>query len=114
MSDGGLQRAQAAPDWLQRAMAEMQAKYPDDRFEVTPRKPTAPNSTAVEWRLKCLDCPGKVSNIRRHLRLQTCTQSYQLYTPGPGETLQNYEVHLKNRLHRQKVNTRLEAAQATS
>lgn len=40
--------------------------------------------------------------------------SSQLYTPGPGETLQNYEVHLKNRLHRQKVNTRLEAAQATS
>ncbi|KAI0729517.1 hypothetical protein C8Q72DRAFT_777824 [Fomitopsis betulina] len=73
----------------------MQAKYPDDRFETTARKPTAPNAMAVEWRLKCLDCPGK------------------LYTPGPGETLQNYEVHLKNRQHRQRVNVRLEAAQAS-
>lgn len=31
----------------------------------------------------------------------------QLYTPGPGESLQNYEVHLKNRQHRSKVNQRL-------
>lgn len=60
-SDRRRQRAQAAPEWLQRAMAEMQAKYPDDRFETTARKPTAPNAMAVEWRLKCLDCPGKVS-----------------------------------------------------
>ena len=31
----------------------------------------------------------------------------QLYTPGPGETLSNYEVHLKNRMHRYRVNERL-------
>ncbi len=31
----------------------------------------------------------------------------QLYTPGPGETLSNYDVHLKNRQHRQRVNERL-------
>ena len=33
--------------------------------------------------------------------------AFQHYTPGPGETLQNFEVHLKNRQHRAKVNARL-------
>ncbi|KAJ3551105.1 hypothetical protein NM688_g4928 [Phlebia brevispora] len=80
------------PDWLKEAMKEMQNKYPDDKFEVILRK-TASSQTA-EWRVKCLDCPGK------------------LYTPGPGETLTNYEVHLKNRQHRQKVNNRLNGVQS--
>jgi SWI/SNF-related matrix-associated actin-dependent regulator of chromatin subfamily B protein 1 len=40
-------------------------------------------------RIRCLDCPGK------------------LYTPGPEKTVGNFEVHLKNRQHREKVNTRL-------
>lgn len=71
-------------------MQLMQDKYHNDRFEVILRKVNATSSP--EWRIKCLDCPGK------------------LYTPGPGETLSNYEVHLKNRLHRQKVNERVTAA----
>jgi len=74
------------PQWLETAMAEMQAKYPDDKFEVLLRRP---NGTTPEWRVRCLDCPGK------------------LYTPGPGESLNNYEVHLKNRQHRGKVQARL-------
>lgn len=36
-----------------------------------------------------------------------------MYTPGPGETLSNYYVHLKNRQHRQRVNDRLTAAGIT-
>jgi SWI/SNF-related matrix-associated actin-dependent regulator of chromatin subfamily B protein 1 len=75
------------PQWLSGAMQAMRAKYPTDRFEVTLRKVNA--SSTPEWRIKCQDCPGK------------------LYTPGPGETLSNYEVHLKNRTHRQRVNERL-------
>ncbi|KAF7324326.1 hypothetical protein MVEN_02649300 [Mycena venus] len=44
------------PEWLSNAMQALQARYRDDRFEVLPK------ATAVEWewRLKCLDCPGKV------------------------------------------------------
>lgn len=75
------------PQWLSDATAEMQAKYPEDRFEVMLRR--VATSSSPEWRIRCTDCPGK------------------LYTPGPGETLTNYEVHLKNRQHRQKVNIRL-------
>ena len=36
-------------------------------------------------RIKCLDCPGK------------------LYIPGPGTGVNNFEVHLKNRIHREKL-----------
>ncbi|PCH37509.1 SNF5-domain-containing protein [Wolfiporia cocos MD-104 SS10] len=74
----------SVPQWLQDAMREMQNRYPDDLFEVFLRRQPTP-----EWRLKCLDCPGK------------------LYTPGPGDTLLNYEVHLKNRQHRQRVAARV-------
>lgn len=40
-------------------------------------------------RIRCHDCPGK------------------LYSAGPEPTLGNFEIHLKNRLHREKVDTRL-------
>jgi SWI/SNF-related matrix-associated actin-dependent regulator of chromatin subfamily B protein 1 len=45
-------------------------------------------------RIRCHDCIGK------------------LYTPGPETTVGNFEVHLKNRLHREKVDAR--AAKSTS
>jgi len=37
----------------------MQTRYPNDRFEVILRKVNA--TSTPEWRIKCLDCPGKVS-----------------------------------------------------
>ncbi|KAJ6591033.1 SNF5-domain-containing protein [Mycena vulgaris] len=77
----------APPQWLSNAMHAMQAKWKNDKFEVILRKVNSASSP--EWRIKCLDCPGK------------------LYQPGPEETLSNYEVHLKNRLHRQRVNDRM-------
>ncbi|KAI0822438.1 hypothetical protein BC628DRAFT_1417718 [Trametes gibbosa] len=75
------------PEWLSDSMEILQTRYPDDIFEAVLRKNAT--SGVFEFRIKCIDCPGK------H------------YTPGPGETLQNFEVHLKNRQHRQKVNVRL-------
>ncbi|KAF8653658.1 hypothetical protein AX16_003809 [Volvariella volvacea WC 439] len=76
-----------APGWLREAVQSTKAKYPHDIFELVLRKVNG--QSASEWRIKCQDCPGK------------------LYTPGPGETLLNYEVHLKNRQHRQRVSERL-------
>ncbi|KAF8504199.1 hypothetical protein BU17DRAFT_30164, partial [Hysterangium stoloniferum] len=78
----------ARPEWLKKALDEMQSRYPDDKFDVVLRKATDPSAPA-EWRVKCLDCPGK------------------LYTPGPEETLANFDVHLRNRNHRAKVNARV-------
>lgn len=40
-------------------------------------------------RIRCHDCPGK------------------LYTPGPAMTVDNFEVHLKNRQHKERVEERL-------
>lgn len=36
-------------------------------------------------RIRCLDCPGRV------------------YSAGPGMGVENFEVHLKNKLHREKI-----------
>lgn len=33
-----------------------------------------------------------------------------MYSAGPDETLLNFEVHLKNKQHRENVNARIEAA----
>lgn len=40
-------------------------------------------------RIRCHDCPGK------------------LYTPGPGMTVDNFEVHLRNRQHKERVDERI-------
>lgn len=54
----------------------------------TPGDP-APTSGEVRWqylpRIKCNDCPGKV------------------YTAVPGKVVEDFAVHLRNRVHRQKV-----------
>lgn len=83
----------APPPWLTTAIRSLQEQYPDDKFEAILRR--APPRTVLEWRMKCLDCPGK------------------LYNSGPGDTLQNYEVHLRNRQHRLRVNSRLTQAPAS-
>lgn len=53
-------------------------------------EPSLPDTKFMYYpRIKCLDCPGK------------------LYTPGPETGVNNFEVHLKNRLHREKVEKRI-------
>lgn len=58
--------------------------------------PGQPTPEGVKWmylpRIRCHDCPGK------------------LYTPGPDTTVGNFEIHLKNRQHREKVDGRVAAA----
>ncbi|EJD32617.1 SNF5-domain-containing protein [Auricularia subglabra TFB-10046 SS5] len=84
----------ARPEWLMTALKGMQDKYPDDRFDVIqrPRMQTEQTPDDEIWRVKCFDCPGK------------------LYKPGPAQSLDNFEVHLRNRLHRQKVAARVSGA----
>ena len=55
-----------------------------------PDEPPPPDTKFMYYpRIKCLDCPGK------------------LYTPGPETGVNNFEVHLRNRLHREKVEKRV-------
>ncbi|KAL8674446.1 MAG: hypothetical protein Q9168_001179 [Polycauliona sp. 1 TL-2023] len=96
----------APPSWLSGALQRLQQNYPNDAFEGTMRytavslttdqpvalsKDQSPDEVKYMFypRIKCKDCPGK------------------LYTPGPEMGVNNFEVHLKNRLHREKVEARV-------
>jgi SWI/SNF-related matrix-associated actin-dependent regulator of chromatin subfamily B protein 1 len=48
------------PSWLSAALQNMRSRYPDDRFEAILRRTTG---NPPDWRIRCLDCPGKVSNL---------------------------------------------------
>ncbi|RKF54400.1 SWI/SNF chromatin-remodeling complex subunit snf5 [Golovinomyces cichoracearum] len=99
------------PTWLTSGLSELLKSHPNDRFEGVMRY-TAVNSATetpcaapqsgqyvdgIKWmylpRIRCHDCPGK------------------LYTPGPEATVGNFEVHLKNRQHRERVDLRITGGQ---
>lgn len=72
------------------------AVHADTEIIITPPlqiPPGAAPPSNVKWmflpRIRCTDCPGK------------------LYTPGPGESADNFAVHLRNKQHREKVNKRV-------
>ncbi|EXX60825.1 hypothetical protein RirG_176400 [Rhizophagus irregularis DAOM 197198w] len=69
------------PEWIIQQREQLQQKYPRDRFEIVQK--------SENFRIKCSDCPGR------------------LYQPGPGLSLENFEIHLKNRDHRFNVEKRL-------
>lgn len=75
------------PQWLVTALDTLRQRYPDDLFEGFVRQGNDPSETIL--RIRCNDCPGK------------------LYIPGPSLTLENFEIHLKNRYHRTRVEQRL-------
>lgn len=75
------------PYWITRHMSTLRAKYPHDNFEPVLR---GKRIAKREWRIRCLDCPEL------------------LYKTGPNETLFNFEVHLRNRSHRAKVQSRID------
>lgn len=59
---------------------------------VKPDQPPPPNAIYQYLpRIRCNDCPGK------------------LYTAGPELTVENFEVHLKNRNHKERVEARRRA-----
>ncbi|KAE8134395.1 hypothetical protein BDV38DRAFT_162530 [Aspergillus pseudotamarii] len=94
------------PSWLAAGLARLKRSYPNDSFEGVMRYtavdtetmlPVANTNTESGHKLKyqylprirCHDCPGK------------------LYTPGPGTTVDNFEVHLRNRQHKERVEERI-------
>ncbi|PSR93906.1 hypothetical protein BD289DRAFT_405465 [Coniella lustricola] len=99
------------PDWLNAALDGLRQTWKYDAFEpimrhcavhadseiiITPPLLVPPGAAIppnVKWmflpRIRCTDCPGK------------------LYAPGPGESADNFAVHLRNKQHREKVNKRV-------
>jgi SWI/SNF-related matrix-associated actin-dependent regulator of chromatin subfamily B protein 1 len=92
-------------------LQDINTRYPDDRVEITLKNPKSPATAIPEWRLKCLDCPGRVRPFHSHNISHDTDLSFQLYNHGPGESLSNFEVHVKNRIHRQRVLDRIELDQ---
>jgi SWI/SNF-related matrix-associated actin-dependent regulator of chromatin subfamily B member 1 len=101
------------PDWLSAGLATLNESYPNDSFEAImrycaintdtdqpvaiPQDPArAPSNIGYFYlpRIRCHDCPGK------------------LYTSGTDMTTGNFEVHLKNRNHRERVDARVAKAAA--
>ncbi|KAF2211358.1 hypothetical protein CERZMDRAFT_60071 [Cercospora zeae-maydis SCOH1-5] len=100
------------PPWLNEAIETLRAEHPDDNFmpfmraymidvetgSITKGKqpPTAGGSApaGVKYqylpRIRCNDCPGK------------------LYTAVPDKVIQDFSVHLRNRVHREMVLARKE------
>lgn len=94
------------PEWLTDCLNDLLKQYPNDSFESVMRYSAVDKETEIPvpvpqgtepppnvkfmylTRIRCHDCPGK------------------LYTPGPDQTVANFEVHLKNRQHREKVDAR--------
>ncbi|KAI2630681.1 SNF5-domain-containing protein [Hypoxylon sp. NC1633] len=98
------------PAWLMAALEKFKQEpaYANDHFEGVMRYSAVDTNTGVPAavpqsgqaipphiryyflpRIRCLDCPGK------------------LYTPGPDMSASNFEVHLKNKQHKEKVEVRL-------
>ncbi|KAF2088601.1 SNF5-domain-containing protein, partial [Saccharata proteae CBS 121410] len=97
------------PAWLTNAISTLlTTKYPNESFEAhmrhsavdkttnqpvrldLPPNASPPPNIKFQYlpRIRCNDCPGK------------------LYTAGPGLSIENFEVHLRNRLHREAVQRR--------
>ncbi|RFU23717.1 hypothetical protein B7463_g12622, partial [Scytalidium lignicola] len=79
------------PQWLTAGLLELQKSYPGDSFEGMMRY-SAVNSVT--------ETPV------------TAPQPGKLYTPGPNTTVDNFEVHLKNRFHRERVDARVAASRS--
>ncbi|KAK4058040.1 SWI/SNF chromatin-remodeling complex subunit [Microbotryomycetes sp. JL221] len=83
---------QPAPEpepWMTDAAHELRSKQIDDRFEIIPRSRLVEGIATTEWRIRCLDCPGKLYNL------------------GPGKTLDNFAIHFRNKQHRANVDARI-------
>lgn len=81
----GCKIAEDLLDWMPSKKRILESRNPHDVFDIVQLE-------NGDYKVFCYDCPNK------------------LYTIGPNETLKNFEVHLRNRSHRNSVEARLRAA----
>lgn len=95
------------PEWLEASLVAFRALYVHDAFEgvmkycavdseteqLIQQPISSHRSKNTKWvfrlRIRCTDCLGK------------------LYMPGPGASAENFAVHLRNKEHRKRVDTRV-------
>ncbi|KAJ6256883.1 hypothetical protein Dda_8753 [Drechslerella dactyloides] len=88
----------AVPVWLVRDLAVLSHGQNPAYFWALMHHPQNDITRSPEPRIRCLDCPD------------------MLYFPGPGESLENFKVHLRNHRHLNRVQQRQlqEARQSVS
>ncbi|GAP86427.1 putative Snf5 subunit [Rosellinia necatrix] len=112
IAGGGPPAPPPPPAWLVMALEQfkLEEAYKNDQFEGIMRYSGVDTNTGQPYpipqngqtapphvrfyflpRIRCLDCPGK------------------LYTPGPDTSASNFEVHLKNKAHKERVEVRMSA-----
>lgn len=96
------------PPWLNDAISTLRDLHPESDFEPIMKPycvdattganvratlepgaaPAAGTKLQYAPRIRCNDCPGKI------------------YTAAPGKVVEDFEVHLRNRIHKQSVASR--------
>ncbi|KAF3938859.1 hypothetical protein ABW19_dt0207816 [Dactylella cylindrospora] len=76
------------PSWLREQVATLSRENRPAHFWAVMHHPNGDTLKPSEPRIRCLDCPD------------------MLYFPGPGETLNNFRIHLRNIRHMNRVEAR--------
>ncbi|KAF2760006.1 SNF5-domain-containing protein [Pseudovirgaria hyperparasitica] len=96
------------PPWLVSSLRALQSRYKEDSFEATMRWSAVDKTTGASQKLELAQGAPVPPNIKHQflprIRCNDCPG--KLYTAGPELTLDNFEIHLKNRGHRSKVDER--------
>ncbi|KAI9375633.1 hypothetical protein BJX61DRAFT_103228 [Aspergillus egyptiacus] len=95
-----------APSWLLAGLARLKESNPNDSFEAVMRY-TAVDMETMQPVANANAQPGQTLKYLYLPRIRCCDCPGKLYTPGPGTTVDNFEVHLRNRQHKERVETRL-------
>ncbi|KAK6533809.1 hypothetical protein TWF694_002738 [Orbilia ellipsospora] len=77
-----------APEWLRDQLEDLSSQNRPAHFWALMHHPNGDTSRPTEPRIRCLDCPD------------------MLYFAGPGETLHNFRVHLRNVKHMNRLQSR--------
>ncbi|EPS41748.1 hypothetical protein H072_4337 [Dactylellina haptotyla CBS 200.50] len=76
------------PEWLRLQLSALSNEHSPAHFWALMHHPNNDFTRAAEPRIRCLDCPDI------------------LYFAGPGETLQNFRIHLRNIKHIDRLQSR--------
>jgi SWI/SNF-related matrix-associated actin-dependent regulator of chromatin subfamily B protein 1 len=85
----------------------MQQKYPHDSFEPSMKYSLVDGQTSAPIR-PGQDAGGKPENIKHQFlpRIKCNDCPGRIYAAGPEHTAGNFEVHLRNRVHKERVEAR--------
>lgn len=94
------------PQWLVLALQRLQQDYPQHQFEATMRVKAFDSITKSPMPLKEVEIQKGVT-YRWYPRIRCSDCFGKTYRPGPGLGVDSFKAHLKNRLHQERVISRV-------